>query len=219
MFRKYVPFLGMPVLASCAFFWAADSASAWPLGSPVYYHGPADPYPPSVYGYNLDDLHPGYYGGGRYREYYNYGRGYGLANFPDSLPASPYVYPYGDRARLRWTHSPSPAAPVDPSAVPTPAREPVAYLEVQVPADAQIWLEGAKTKQTGTSRLFVSPSLNAGEEYTYEVRVRWTQDGREVEQVQQVAVHAGDRLHLTFPATPKPEPLPAPSADPSESGQ
>jgi len=216
MFRKYVPLLGMPVLAASAFFWAAGPAGAWPLGSPVYHYGPADPYPPSVYGYNLDDLHPGYYGGGHYREYYNFGRGYGLANFPDPLPASPYIYPYGDRARIMWGYPSAPSVTAfEPPTAPTTPPEPVAYLEVQVPNGAQIWLEGSKTKQTGTTRLFVSPPLNAGEEYTYEVRARWTQDGREVEQTQRVAVHAGDRLHLTFPATPKPELLPAP-ADPGK---
>jgi len=218
MFRKYVPVVGMPVLAASAFFWAAGLANAWPLGSPVYYHGPADPYPPSAYGYNLDDLHPGYYGGGRYREYYNFGRGYGLANFPDSLPRYPYADPYGDRVRHVWT-SPPAAAAVDPSVVPALPREPVVYLEVQVPADAEIRLDGTTTKQTGTTRLFVSPPLKAGEEYTYEVRVRWTNNGRAVEQVRQVAVHAGDRLRLTFPTTPEPEVLPAPSAVSSEAGK
>src|SRR5207245_605436 len=117
---------------------------------------------------------------------------------------------YGDRARIQWGYPSAPSVTAfEPPTVPTP-REPVAYLEVQVPDGAQIWLEGAKTKQTGTTRLFVSPALNPGEEYTYEVRARWTRDGREVEQTQQVAVHAGDRLHLAFPATPTPELLPAP---------
>src|SRR5438046_10459097 len=42
-----------------------------------YAYGPAPGYrlPPSAYGYPLDDYAGGYYGGGRYREYYAYGRG------------------------------------------------------------------------------------------------------------------------------------------------
>ena len=52
--------------------------SAWELGGPLY----TNRIPPaSLYGYNLDDPSPGYYGGGRYREYYSYGRGAGLALF------------------------------------------------------------------------------------------------------------------------------------------
>src|SRR5262249_61454712 len=35
---------------------------------------------PSYYGYPLDDTTAGYYGGGRYREYYSYGRRFGWAN-------------------------------------------------------------------------------------------------------------------------------------------
>src|SRR5262245_29678872 len=51
-------------------------------------------FPPSYYGYNLDDTNPGYYGGSRYREYYSYGRGYGLANYPGPVPGPMYRYEY-----------------------------------------------------------------------------------------------------------------------------
>src|SRR5262249_37440338 len=71
---------------------SAAPALAWDLGGPLYQRGyPKDP-PASIFGYNLDDPHPGYYGGGRYREYFSYGRGYGLANFPGPLPNYPSGY-------------------------------------------------------------------------------------------------------------------------------
>ncbi len=86
----------------------------------------------------------------------------------------------------------------------------VAYLTVKVPADAEVWLEGARTKQSGPTRLFVSPPLRPGNQYAYAVRARWQEEGREVEQTQEVAVQPGDRLTVTFPTGPDLEPLPPP---------
>jgi uncharacterized protein (TIGR03000 family) len=71
-----------------------------------------------------------------------------------------------------------------------------------------IWLEGTKTLQTGTSRAFISPPLEAGHRYVYEIRARWQQDGKEVEQAQTVTVRAGSRVRVLFPTAPEPETLP-----------
>src|SRR4051794_6183771 len=81
-------FLRPYLLTACAlipitFLTAALPSSA---GPPHYEPHYRDYGPPSAYGYNLDDRNPGYFGGGRYREYYSYGRGYGLSNFPGPLP-------------------------------------------------------------------------------------------------------------------------------------
>jgi uncharacterized protein (TIGR03000 family) len=70
-----------------------------------------------------------------------------------------------------------------------------------VPANAKVWFDGATTVQTGDHRRFVSLPLRPGNEYAYEVLVKWTQDGREVTQNRRIAVHAGDVLNLTFPET------------------
>ena len=44
-------------------------------------------------------------------------------------------------------------------------------ITVNVPNEAQIWFEGSKTSQTGTSRQFISPALKPGRNYTYNLRV------------------------------------------------
>ena len=72
------------------------------------------------------------------------------------------------------------------------------YLSVRVPADAEIWVDGVATRQTGTSRKFVSPPLSAGQEYTYELTARWTENGREVVQTRRIDVTAGDRKSVDF---------------------
>lgn len=167
-------------------------------------------YAPSHYGYNLDDLHPGYFGGSRYREYYSYGRGYGLANYPGPLPGPVYSPHYGllPPHRLPPVHSP-PAPPEYP--LPTaPPSSAVAYLTVETPPGADVWLEGVKSRQPGPTRRYVSPPLTPGARYAYAIRARWTEDGREMEQTQEVTFQAGDRLTVRFPIGPDLELLPTP---------
>jgi uncharacterized protein (TIGR03000 family) len=155
--------------------------------------------PPSYFGYPLDDLHPGYYGGGRYREYYSFGRGYGFAEFPDSVPGRWWLRP--GRGYTTYSFPVPVAEPV----------EPVARLEVHVPADADVWLEGSQTRQRGTTRWFVSPALEPGRQYAYEVRFRWLEDGRALERTDTINVRAGDRVRLRLLTKSDPEPLPQPS--------
>ena len=79
--------------------------------------------------------------------------------------------------------------------------EQVAYVHVRVaPPDAEISFEGSKTAQIGSSRLYVSPPLVPGENYTYTVRVSWKENGGEVTQTRKVMVRAGDRLSVVFRA-------------------
>ena len=74
-----------------------------------------------------------------------------------------------------------------------------ARIELQVPADAQVWFGGQKTTQTGTRRYFESPPLTSGRTYTYEVRASWKEDGREVTESRRLSIRAGDRLNASFP--------------------
>ena len=72
-------------------------------------------------------------------------------------------------------------------------------LNLTVPADAKIWVEGSMMVQTGTQRQLVSPPIEPGYDYTYHVEARWNRDGREVRRKRQITVHAGDVINLTFP--------------------
>ena len=73
-------------------------------------------------------------------------------------------------------------------------------FELRVPADAEVWLDGVRTRQTGESRLFVSPPLTVGKEYSYEVRVTWKEGDQEKVEKRDLGVRAGDRLSESFPA-------------------
>src|SRR5947207_9196893 len=103
-----VPLLGVPFLLLTA---ALAPAGDWKFGGPLYQPNYPDPLPPSYYGYPLDDPHPGYFGGARYREYYAYGRGYGWANYPGRVPC-PYLFdPYPGSLKFNRPLHPRPAGP------------------------------------------------------------------------------------------------------------
>lgn len=163
--------------------------------------------PPSYFGYNLDEHAAGYYGGGRYREYYSFGRGYGLADYPGPF-AGPGVPP--DYRGLWNLYPPMAHPPVHVEGLaPTAPQKTTVSLRLKVPADAAVWLDGAKTAQTGADRLFESPPIKPGAPYTYAIRARWTENGRSVEQTQIVLVRAGDQIAVSFPTFPETIPAPA----------
>jgi uncharacterized protein (TIGR03000 family) len=73
-----------------------------------------------------------------------------------------------------------------------------ARIWLRVPSNAQIWVEGVKTKQTGETRYFYSPQLTPGKQYSYRVHLRWTKDGKIVEENQRLLVSAGATIHRDF---------------------
>jgi uncharacterized protein (TIGR03000 family) len=74
-------------------------------------------------------------------------------------------------------------------------------VNLSVPADAKVWFDDSPTGQTGTSRRFQSPPLAVGQDYVYQIRVQWTQDGKEVTRTREVVVHAGDVVNLDLGAS------------------
>jgi uncharacterized protein (TIGR03000 family) len=67
-----------------------------------------------------------------------------------------------------------------------------AYIDLQVPESAEMWFQGVKTRQTGGLRKFESPPLPSGQAFAYEIRVRWTANGREMTRQHRLTVRRGD---------------------------
>jgi uncharacterized protein (TIGR03000 family) len=82
-------------------------------------------------------------------------------------------------------------------------------IAVRVPANAEIWFDGNKTSQTGQVRLFNTPPLEPGHEYSYEVRALWNDSGHDVDRTRKVTVHSGDRIGLNFLMPPGRTPAPS----------
>jgi uncharacterized protein (TIGR03000 family) len=129
---------------------------------------------------------PYYYGGfgrglwggyGGYPGYYGYGS-YPYSSYRDYAPD----YGYAQTA---------PQQSIDPNA---------ALIGVRVPEHAEIWIDGSKTSQTGSMREFVTPPLDPGQKFNYDVKARWTENGQEVVRERQVSFHAGDRLMVNMMA-------------------
>ena len=73
-----------------------------------------------------------------------------------------------------------------------------ALLNVNVPADAKIFVNGSATTSTGADRQYVSRGLTAGNRYEYEVRAEITKDGNTVTETKNVTLAAGQMVNLSF---------------------
>jgi uncharacterized protein (TIGR03000 family) len=74
----------------------------------------------------------------------------------------------------------------------------IAYVNVWVPAGAELRFEGIPTEPRGTFRHFATPPLIPGREYSYEISATWTENGQQVTRNRHVAIRAGDRLYVDF---------------------
>jgi uncharacterized protein (TIGR03000 family) len=145
----------------------------------------------------------GGYGG--YGGYYpSYGGYYGN-DYPQDYSAGPAASYYVSPATPSVYNVPDQNARGGAAA----AQDPIAHIMVKVPADAEVWFGSGKTQQTGAQREFVSPPLGTGKDYSYEIKARWTQDGKEVVQTRQIDVTAGAWKVVDF-TKPTPEQLEPP---------
>lgn len=71
-------------------------------------------------------------------------------------------------------------------------------LNVKVPANAEVLVDGQRTSRTGTERQFISPPLAPGFEYTYTVEARWQENGQPVTKTRKVTVQPGKEAMVDF---------------------
>ena len=74
-----------------------------------------------------------------------------------------------------------------------------AHIWLRVPANAEVWVDGVKTRQTGETRYFYSPPLTPNRQYTYQMRIRWMKDGKPVEKTARIFVSAGVTVRRDLP--------------------
>jgi uncharacterized protein (TIGR03000 family) len=80
-----------------------------------------------------------------------------------------------------------------------PADPTVARIRVLLPkADAQVMFDGNATQETGTDRLFVTPSLPTGKDLYYTVQASWMENGQRVSREKRIQVRPGDNLTVDF---------------------
>ncbi|HEY8503457.1 MAG TPA: TIGR03000 domain-containing protein [Gemmataceae bacterium] len=128
--------------------------------------------------------------------YFVGGFGYYGGYYPDPFAAP--LYPPQPPAVQRPPALPerSPSNPLTPPTSVTPGDD-RASLTLRVPPAAEVWIDGEPmADQTGAVRQFVTPPLDPGKTYTYEVRVRWMAGDQPREQVRTITFRAGDEKSL-----------------------
>jgi uncharacterized protein (TIGR03000 family) len=151
--------------------------------------------------------HGGYYPYYHHYGYYDYpGFGIGIGVYPGYYGVyGPSSYYYDDLPYYRGSnviYSTSSYGPTAPSA---PAAD-RAYVTIQLPVDrADVWIEGVKSVQDKASQEYVSPPLEQGKKYYYEVRARWTDaKGKAVEAKREFPIYAGKPVLIDFTEPPAP---------------
>lgn len=196
MIRRWLWAGAAPVLAGAALLLTPSTSHAWGHGwggwgggwggwyGPYYtsYGGPAWSGYPYYSNYGWTTPSYGYYGS-YWSPYYTY----------PSYTASTYTYPSPSYANPAYYVSYSPATGTNGA-----NNRNDAWVQVEVPANAEVWFGGFKTSQTGTDRLFYTPPLNPKNNYSYQVRARWTENGRVVDRTRHVPVQAGQTVTVDF---------------------
>jgi hypothetical protein len=133
------------------------------------------------FGFGYGGFGPYGYGFGPY--------GYDFGPFDDGSGAPLFVLPsFSGPSYPRWT-LPNPALTTE-----LPAR-----LTVRYPPTSRVWLDGkwVPLEAAGEYILF-SPALKSGEQYTFTVKLRWSQDGKTYEANRSITLGWGDRSRLSI---------------------
>jgi uncharacterized protein (TIGR03000 family) len=147
----------------------------WNHGNNGYYRG-------GYYGRGLPFYGYGGYGSPYRGGYYGYDGGY--------YPSYDYSYPdYG-----------YPNSGYDQAVVTGPV-EP-ARINIRVPSDARVAVNGVPMAQTGPVRQYVSAPLEAGYQYSYDIRASWMTPAGPVNNSRTVWVNPGDNVTVNLNMAP-----------------
>lgn len=73
-----------------------------------------------------------------------------------------------------------------------------ATVIVDLPADAQLSVDGHQTVSTSAQRTFYTPGLETGETYSYTLQAQVTRDGQTQTVTEQITVRAGQTTRVTI---------------------
>ncbi len=144
--------------------------------------------------YGYSPVYSSYYG---YYPYYNYTYPYYTYStlYPASYATVPAYTAPDTVAALPVTGTYQSFYPPATAAVATPNPN-EAVVNVYAAPDAQLWFDGVAMSQKGPLRTFATPDLRPGENYHYNVRVRWMDNGSPVERTRTVNVAAGQTVNV-----------------------
>ncbi len=188
----------LPEKSDAQFFYRGRGVSVSVGGYTPFYGG----YSPYYGGYSPYYQNSwGWYGPAyRYGGYYStpvYGSYYTMPTYSTYYQPSAYTVAPMSRGDSVMTTS-SGVTTTQSFYPPTSGGNQAAILNIHVPDVAEIWFEGEKTNQTGADRVFRSPPLAEGQNYSYDVKARWMEDGKPVEKTRTVRIKAGEQVRINF---------------------
>ncbi|MGE3805336.1 MAG: TIGR03000 domain-containing protein [Gemmataceae bacterium] len=71
-------------------------------------------------------------------------------------------------------------------------------LNVQVPSDAKVEINGEQTEQSGSYRTFVTPALTQGKTYNVTVKASWSTSSGQVTKTQKLQCQAGETFTVNM---------------------
>jgi len=139
---------------------------------------------------------------GQSMSYGSSGGGYGSSSMPYGDPAAmSYGANYGGNAGTAAGYAgsvPNPGSGLAYEALPKDSGN-KAVIEIKVPlALAEVIINGHVTQQTGLTRTFMTPELQAGKTATYTVQANWSESGWPKTQTRSVQVTAGQSVTVDF---------------------
>ena len=145
-------------------------------------------------GYGVGSYGLGLYGGGYdYTPYtYNYSGNPGYTVYPSSTYYVPDYSLYTQPLMTNTNTSPGMAGTLPV------ATEYSAHINVKVPDGATVWFDGKKTFQGGTERNFVTPPLDTGKTFSYDLQAAWPQGNRLITQTRKIEITAGGHTDVDF---------------------
>ena len=120
------------------------------------------------------DIGGGYYGSGYYGSPYYGSSFYSGYSYPNQYTS---MYFSGDMDQARAENR--------------------VMLNIQTPAGANLWISDVFVGQGDGSRQFISPPLENGRNYVYDVKASWMQDGREMTSTRTLEFQGG-QANLSF---------------------
>jgi uncharacterized protein (TIGR03000 family) len=76
---------------------------------------------------------------------------------------------------------------------PSPAK-----VIVRLPAQAELFIDGQRSRLTAPTRTVITPALEPGQDYFYLLRAETVRDGQRVSQTKRVLLRAGRETRVDF---------------------
>jgi uncharacterized protein (TIGR03000 family) len=71
-----------------------------------------------------------------------------------------------------------------------------ARLTIRLPQNAHLWIQGKEIGNPGAEYTLVSPALESGFNYSYQLKAQWMEGGAQIVRTRAVQVRAGESLNV-----------------------